>query len=124
MTCNYIFETALALIGEPQDGTGTADYAQRAPYLISLVFFEFSKLSERFTDTGLSNESDLRITSLDSDYLLAPELLGAVCLSTASLLILDELPELSATLAERARKSAEMAANSLSTITYSSGGSL
>lgn len=121
MTCTDIYNTALALIGEPRHTASTADYSERAPFLISLVFRRLGTLSDRFTGNNTDVEG-LSVTSLNEPYPLAPELFEAVCLNLASLLILDELPDVSEVLSKRAAASENAASMALNSVSHISGG--
>lgn len=109
MTCNSIYLTALSLIGETEHNTGTADYAERAIRLTEVVLARFARVSELLSGTKISS-IDIAIDSLDADFPLDERLCSAVSLALASLLVLDELPELAAELDARADAAASDAA--------------
>ncbi len=118
MTCNYIYETALALIGEDLGAADPGDYKSRAPMLLSVLFARFARLSEMLSGEVTAGES-LSVTSLDDTFPLDSRLYVAVSFALASLLILDELPEISDRLEDRATAYAKSAAKELTEITTS-----
>lgn len=116
MICNNIYQTALALIGEPNHSTGTADYEKRAPHLLGVIFHRLVRISEAITGTAL-DRTKLFIASLDEEFPLDERLFCAAALALASLFVLDELPELAAELDERADAEAELAAREAVSVT-------
>lgn len=101
MTCNNIYLAALALIGEAEDTDATADYAARSVHLLRVIFSRFAQLSEALSGGEASYES-LNITSLDAHFPLDERLSSLISEVLASMLVIDELPEISKMLAERA----------------------
>ena len=101
MTCRYIYLAALALIGEPEDTEATKDYAARSIHLLTVIFSRFAKLSEALSGGVVSYES-LIVTSLDAPFPLDERLAALVSEVLASMLVVDELPEISKMLASRA----------------------
>ena len=101
MTCRYIYSAALALIGESEDTDATKDYAARSKNLLTLIFLRYSSLSEALSGGFVSLES-MMIPSLDSPFPLDERLAALSAEALASMLIIDELPEISKNLAERA----------------------
>ncbi len=101
MICKKIYLAALALIGEGGDSDATADYAARSVHLLKVIFSRFARLSEELSGTETSYES-LNITSLDELFPLDERLAFLISEVLASMLVIDELPEISKMLAERA----------------------
>ncbi|MBQ8510564.1 MAG: hypothetical protein IJ493_11725 [Clostridia bacterium] len=83
MTCNNIYEKALALIGDMPTDAGTEYYADRAPALLSMVVREYAPI----TGTVVPE-----ITSLDASFPLDDRLAPPAAMRLAALLIIDELP--------------------------------
>ncbi len=103
MTCRYIYNAALALLGEPEDTDATKDYAVRSVHLLTVIFSRFAKLSEALSG-ALTDFEALTLTSLDSPFPLDQRLAALVSEVLASMLVTDELPEISKMLAQRAEK--------------------
>lgn len=101
MTCNNIYNAALALIGEAEDTDATVDYAMRSVHLLKVIFSRFARLSEELSGTEAAYET-LNIASLDEHFPLDERLASLISEVLASMLIIDELPEISKMLAERA----------------------
>ncbi len=118
MTCRYIYETALSLVGEKPDAAGTDDYESRTPVLLSVLFARFARLSEMLSGEA-PDRATLSAVSLDDSFPLDCRLYLPVSFALASLLILDELPEISDRLEERAAAYARDAAKEITEITAS-----
>ncbi len=103
MTCRYIYNAALALLGEAEDTDATKDYATRSVHLLAVIFSRFARLSEALSG-GMTDFEALTIPSLDAPFPLDERLAALVSEVLASMLVTDELPEISKLLAERAEK--------------------
>lgn len=101
MTCRYIYTAALALIGEANDNSGCADYSARSLLLLPIVFARYSRLSAELYGMTPANGS-LTVSSLDDLFPLDLRLCPVCAEALASMLIFDELPELSEILNSRA----------------------
>ncbi len=106
MKCRDIYLSALALIGEPTDNTGTADYAQRAVGLLKIVFAKYAPLSDALGETSVK-ENLPQIENLDNDYPLDSKLAGICAEALASMLILDKSPDISEILEKRIKEDIE-----------------
>ncbi len=106
MTYYDIYLSALALIGEPEDGAGDVDYKKRAvlllPHIVSSLCYVNRLLVNESPDT-----SKLFNVTLDCDFPLDLRLCAVTSAQLASLLVIDELPELSQTLAKYAAAEVE-----------------
>ena len=102
MTYYDIYLSALAYIGEPEDSTGAADYKNRAALLLPHIVASLAHIHVLLGRKAVG-DADACIISLDSLFPLDLRLAGATTLELASLLIIDELPELSQILAQRAK---------------------
>ncbi|MBQ2709262.1 MAG: hypothetical protein IJF67_13425 [Clostridia bacterium] len=100
MTCNSVYETALALLGEAGDAPGLADYRSRAPHLLGIITRRLAGASVLIDGRAVSALTP----SLTDPFPLAERLMPAAAGMLASMLILDELPELAAILAEQAER--------------------
>lgn len=106
MNCKSIYEAALALIGEPVNDNSTADYQARAVKLFFLALIKYRSLSTAVC--GIDHKlHTLFITNLDSNFPLDQRAMVPVTYYLASLLILDELPELSDMLEKKSEQSAK-----------------
>ena len=115
MTCRYIYNAALALLGEAEDTAATNDYAARSVHLLTVIFSRFSRLSEALSDCMTDFEA-LTITSLDAPFPLDERLAALASEVLASMLVTDELPEISKMLAERAEKDSRLLSAEASSI--------
>lgn len=107
MNCYSIFESALALIGISANDNSTADYAKRAVKLLYLVLMKYRSLSTALC--GIDHKVyTLIINDLNANYPLEQRTMPCAIFTLASLLILDELPELSAELERRADELAKI----------------
>ena len=106
MTYYDIYLSALAFIGEPEDSAGAADYKKRAvlllPHIVSSLIHIHQLLGNESPDA-----SKLLTVTHDSEFPLDLRLSTAASLQLASLLIIDELGEMSQTLSKRASEEAE-----------------
>jgi len=100
MTCNSVYETALALLGEAGDAPGLADYRSRAPHLLDIIIRRLAGASALIDGRAVTALTP----SLTDPFPLAERLMPAAAGMLASMLILDELPELAAILAEQAER--------------------
>ena len=100
MTCNSVYETALALLGEAGDAPGLADYRSRAPHLLGIIIGRLAGASALIDGRTVTAAKP----ALTDPFPLAERLLPAAAGMLASMLILDELPELAAILAEQAER--------------------
>lgn len=116
MTCHDIYIAALALIGEAKDNTGTADYAARAPHLLSVIFSRFARVSEELSGAQISRVS-LNISSLSQAFPLDERLAALTSEVLASMLIIDEYPEISGMLASRADADLKMIESGIVSVT-------
>lgn len=98
MTCKEIYTAALSLIAESTDPADTADYAERAPYLIASFCSELADtdrlfrehLGQKLTDTFKS-----LYLALDTEFPLLPRFASSAALYLAAMLVTDDFPELS-----------------------------
>ena len=114
MTLRNVYNVALALIGEVAHLSNTDDYEARAPYLLVTVAERFAALSEKIS--GVKAEV-ITENTLDTEFPLDRSLFAAASLALGSLLIIDELPELSEALEKRAERAAKIAADAVCTVT-------
>ena len=101
MTCNSVYETALALLGEAGDAPGLADYRSRAPHLLGIIIARLAGASALIDGRTVTAAAKPALTD---PFPLAERLMPAAAGMLASMLILDELPELAAILAEQAER--------------------
>jgi len=100
MTCKSVYETALALLGEAGDNPGLADYRSRAPLLLGIITARLAAASTAIDGKAVK----VATLTLDSTFPLADRLMPTAAGMLASMLVLDELPELAAILAEHAER--------------------
>ena len=106
MTYYDIYLSALAYIGESEDGDGTDDYKKRAVHLLPHIVCSLA-LANRLLGNESPEISSLFTLTLESDFPLDLRLAPATSAQLASLLIIDELPEMSQTLAKHAGEETE-----------------
>lgn len=93
MNCNTIYETALSLIGIPQNDASTEDYKKRALKLFPIVLNRYRRLSTHLC--GIDHKIyTLYINDLNQNCPLDERTIPPIASSLAALLIMDELPEL------------------------------
>ncbi len=92
MTCQDIYNGALALLGEDVSGDQSDDYYERAPYLIEMVCSAMAELDRIFRmECGREPPTvteRLRI-ELDEEFPLSPEFAVAAAFYLASLFVID-----------------------------------
>ncbi len=98
MTNLLIYQTALALLGETDEQNSCADYRARAPLLLRVIVSRLSAVSE-LIDGNTVSDAEL---SLGGAFPLAKSLAWTAAEMLASMLILDELPDLAARLNQSA----------------------
>lgn len=114
MTCFDIYLTSLNLIGEPEDTSATADYQVRAVRLFGYVLAKLYSVHKALGGNDI-DISELICDTLDIEFMLDSRLIPAASLELASLLLLDELPEISEALKKRAEEEcARVAAEAVS----------
>ncbi len=101
MNCRQIFEAALSLIGIPVNSANIHDYEERALKLFFVVLMQYRSLSTAICGTDHKVHT-LFINTLDTGFPLDQRTMPAACYTLASLLIIDELPDLAAELEQRA----------------------
>ncbi len=104
MTCNTIYETALALLGEVSYNGSCSDYEERAPYLLRMIITRLAVYSKFLSGT----EAELEELTLESEFPLDLRLAPCASEMLASMLIFDEMPELSRDLMEYAENDREL----------------
>lgn len=98
VTNRDIYKNSLALIGESLDSSYLEDYEERAPYLIASVAYQTIALDKKIRRSdGLGEAARFSpvYLSLDLDFPLCDQLSFPAALYVASLLVIDEDPELS-----------------------------
>lgn len=104
VTNRDIYNNSLALIGESLSGEYVDDYEERAPYLIASVAYQTLTLDKKIrTVDGLDAAESFSpvYLSLDLDFPLCERLAFPAALYVASLLVIDEDPDLSDTLYDK-----------------------
>lgn len=98
MTCKEIYDAALSLIAESTDPSDTADYAERAPYLIASFCSELAD-TDRLIKAHMGQKAVAAFKSLylalDAEFPLVPKLASAAALYLAAMLVIEDFPELS-----------------------------
>lgn len=98
MTCKEIYEAALSLIAESTDPADTADYAERAPYLIAAFCSELADI-DRLLREHVGQKTEAAFSSLclalNSEFPLLPKLASAAAIYLAAMLVIDDFPDLS-----------------------------
>lgn len=115
MTCNTIYTSALALVGESKHTAGTASYLARAPQLLTVILFRLSSIASLLSGSDIYPEN-LIVESLDAYFPVDVRLMPVCSYMLASMLIFDELPELSEKLDAEAKKTLEAISDKLSTV--------
>lgn len=100
MLCRDIYKAALALIGEIGDPKRTADYSERAPYILANSVCELKHLDENYRKANSLPEAPELPTvfvslSLTEPFPLADRFFGVVSEYLAALLIIEENSTLS-----------------------------
>ena len=98
MKCTEIFKGALRLLNEKGAVDENQDYAERAPYILSAMFAECSKIDKKYrVANGLTKQGYINsiYTELSSEFPLCSRFNGAAIFYLASLLIIDENDDLS-----------------------------
>ncbi len=101
MTYYDIYLSALALIGEAEDSAGAIDYKKRTVVLLPHIVSSLCYANQLLCNSSPDAKNLFNIT-LDSDFPLDLRLCTAVSTQLASLLVIDELPEMSQKLAQHA----------------------
>jgi hypothetical protein len=104
MTNREIYNNSLALIGESLNSEYVEDYEERAPYIIASVASHNLMLDRRIRAAeALSTAHSFSpvYLSLDLDFPLCDRLAFPAALYVASLLVIDEDPDLSDTLYDK-----------------------
>lgn len=101
ITCQSVYDAALALLGEP-DAARCTDYAGRAPYIIAAFCAEAEPVDAalRDADSPTPQFSSVAI-ELTVDFPLSDRLVPLAAAYLAAMLVLDENEELSDKLFER-----------------------
>lgn len=104
MTNEKIYKEAMNLLGESVADGDNEDMEERAPYLIAAFCNEVSEVDRALREA----EGDEKEVSFDTTWIaltdpfpLVPRLSSAACLYLASMLVIDEDPELSDKLYDR-----------------------
>lgn len=93
MNCYSIYETALSLIGIPENEVSTEDYKKRALKLFPVVLNRYRSLSTHLC--GIDHKIfTLYISDLNSNFPLDERTKPPVCMTLAAFLVMEELPEL------------------------------
>ena len=104
ITCREIYTNALVHIGEVSDSNFSADYEDRAPYLLA-SFCSLAKSTDKKIRKaqGLTSQSKFSpvFLSLDSSFPLCDDLCPVAALYVAAMLVIDEDTELSDTLYDK-----------------------
>ena len=104
ITCRDIYTNALVHIGEVSNSDFTADYEDRAPYLIA-SFCSLSKSIDKQIRKAqnLAEQSKFSpvFLSLDSSFPLCEDLSPIAALYTAAMLVIDEDADLSDSLYDK-----------------------
>ena len=99
-----IYNNALVHIGEAASSIGVSDYEERAPYLIAAFCSTVKSIDKQIRKSeGLGSQGDFSPVSLplDSDFPLCDRLSAPAALYVASILVIDEDPELSDSLYDK-----------------------
>lgn len=104
MTCRNIYDTALRLLAESQNQEDTADYEERAPYLLASFCAEHRDTDARlreFLGKEAAQEQDTLYLDLEDSFPLLTKLASSASLYLAAMLAIDDFPELSDRLYDR-----------------------
>ena len=104
MTCKEIYDTAISLIAESRDPADTADYEERAPYLLAAFCAELADTDKRLRAYLGESEREAEETlylRLDSEFPLLCKLSACAALYLAAMLVIDDQPDLSDRLYDR-----------------------
>ena len=104
MTCKEIYDTAISLVAESRDPADTADYEERAPYLLAAFCSELKDTDQKLRTLSGDDESEFGDTlylKLDSVFPLQSKLSACAALYLAAMLVIDDQPELSDRLYDR-----------------------
>lgn len=104
ITNRDIYNNALSLIGETLESNYLEDYEERAPYIIASVASQTKAIDKRIRlAEGLESAASFSpvFLSLDLDFPLCEQLTFPAALYLASLLVIDEDPDLSVNLYDK-----------------------
>ena len=99
-----IYLSALRLLAQDADPKENEDYEERAPYLLASVTYQTLSLDKKIRNAeglGPAGRFSPVFLSLDLDFPLCDHLAFPAALYVASLLVIDEDPDLSDTLYEK-----------------------
>ena len=98
MRCKEIYDTALSLIAESLDPADTADYEERAPYLLAAFCSDnqdTDALMRAYYKKPAVEYGETLYIPLENDFPLVARLATAASLYVAAMLVIDDFPELS-----------------------------
>ena len=104
ITCKDIYTNALVHIGEASNGEFSADYEDRAPYLIASFCSLAKGIDKKIRKAqGLTAQNKFSpvFLSLDSSFPLCDDLSPVAALYVAAMLVIDEDAKLSDTLYDK-----------------------
>ena len=93
-----IYNGALRILSESMDEDANLDYEERAPYLIAAFCSENVDIDRAYRKANALPEGievNAVFVDLEDEFAFAPRFSSACCVYVASMLILDEHPELS-----------------------------
>ena len=99
-----VYNNAISLIGESLQSDYIEDYEERAPYLLASVAYQTLPLDKKIRKAeslGQPESFSPVFLALDLDFPLCDHLTFPAALYVASLLVIDEDPDLSDTLYEK-----------------------
>ena len=104
MTCKDIYDAALSLIAESADPADTADYEERAPYLLAAFCAEHYQTDMRVREVmgeQTADEPNSLYLALETQFPLLPRFTAGAALYLAAMLIIDDFPDFSDRLYDR-----------------------
>ncbi|MBQ8345872.1 MAG: hypothetical protein IJY42_06390 [Clostridia bacterium] len=105
MTNRDVLDLALSLLAESNISSEVSDYIMRTPALLRLVASDLSAADRALRQSrGVEGAVQPFDFSLDAPFPLMEELSACAAYALASLLVLEEIPELSSTLDKRYRE--------------------
>ncbi len=117
MRCKEIYDTALSLIAESRDPSDTADYEERAAYLLAAFCTDNSQTDERVREyygKPKVTYAESLYLPLDEQFPFMAKLASPAALYLAAMLVIDDFPELSDRLYDRYCDSMSKLCNTLS----------
>ena len=104
MTVQDIYESSLKILAESTEASDTADYAERAPFIIASFCTQnadLDKATRRMLGEGSQHDFNAAYIELDNEFPLLDRFAPAASLYLASMLVMEDFETLSDRLYDR-----------------------